>query len=416
MGAETMDLGPQMGNNAFVLWNLETLMDSIRYRFAECRWGLFSCGVAGLRLAALLFVLMEGVSRAAVQTESADMARLIDVIYEYEQSYWGTEITVRDDFLNPNNGHDDPVVSISRDGRSYAVELCVATDQAGKRVKTFNGYFSNQQYSIHITGRSQTPSTHIEMCWGAVGPENLAIKHVSISPLLGYLNMTGERFSTLCEMPGARRQIEQTRMFDTDVVALIVDAPKRTLTTFFFLQGQKPKLVGVARDVRPGDRIVHWEGARNFGTPPPQSWNVGDDSQYTNTRVVIGPIEYDRQGKPTRAVVLTTYERNGVPGSIRTTLEIASSRSLPAERTLDGVEFKNLSLPARVPVKVYGNGIAHELRNGRLVSVLDAQSIEVAAKVGFRRPDLWQQYRWYLLLILVIAVLSVVYYVHRRQR
>jgi hypothetical protein len=316
---------------------------------------------------------------------------------------------------NPDVGN--PKTLIAADGNTivnlFRIEGETSTAQGRQRLKRVIGVYSNSHHSVEANLASFQPSGTSELfCRGVIHDRFMAIQNSTAPSLLGFSFETLERFSTIVSRASAKLSVKPSSQFGTKGFELEAIVPLRGHFIFYFSASPDLRLLGLESKWRGDIEMEQWEGTIIRGKKPPANWK-GPSYEYSkNVNLKFGPITYDAKGKPVKVLIDSTFEENSKPTVGLTACEILSYRLLSVELPQDRVVFPGIELPSRIDVKMFRTAVPHELRDGRLVAVLDGLAIE-AGKTGFRKSSPWRGRMIYG--AVVLALIGAFYFWIRRS-
>lgn len=378
-------------------------------------FGLFSWVFLSLIASLNSATLIEpSVGACSQDEEMATRAEVISWLEEYEQAFLGMEVTTP-----PRNKNcQGSITRISRNGDTIIIEDYTKNDVEGfGLLESIVVNYSCPNYSVKLvqSKRKGIPSSSINK--GVVGPENLAISGFMGPWMLGFNAATGQRYSEIVADPRADVQIKQVNRFDINGLTVVVKIPRRVDIEFFFVRKPTPRILALTTRVSKGYEGISWYGKQIAGEPPRKDSGIPPNPVYYKYfEYDTGLIEYDKNGKPKRADCRLTFIALDGDETVRDwPNEIQSYRPLKEDLPKSQVVPKRFDLPDRLPVDVWGTNVPHELRDGRLVSLLDGVAMDVGPKVGFRSSTLFERYRWLLSIAILVALAGVVYYVYSKR-
>lgn len=135
----------------------------------------------------------------------------------------------------------------------------------------------------------------------------------------------------------------------------------------------------------------------------------------------IGPIEYDADGgiksemlHPESKVLVKSDGQRVLDGAPDHRVFNYTVRPLkPGEFSLERIDVEAFGIPERLPALVPDSVVPYELRDGRLVKLVDARAQEVARESGFRRPSFWSRFRVFIIAFIAIVVGGVGWAIYR---
>lgn len=333
---------------------------------------------------------------------------------QYEQAYHGMEVLapISDSTSTP------PLTRISRGGDCVIWECHDKNNVDGHGlVETITVVYSCPKFSVRLNQSKLNGSLRGVLNHGTLAPVNFAAM-MEFSCFLGYSGVNGLRFSQIVSHPRASVEIEPANRFDQDGILVIAKIPRQPTLELFFVQKEAPRLLGIKTIVSKGDELIDWQGVYRYGEPPPKEWdeltNTGLNDKYSETEV--GPIEYDSKGKPKAANTHSiTISNNDERSVFQFRFEILSYSPLREDLPPNQVVTTKMKLPERLAIQMYGTNVPHELRDGRLVSLLDGVAMEVGSKVGFRKPSGYERFGWLALFVTLLVLLGIAYYVYRKR-
>ncbi len=328
-------------------------------------------------------------------------AEALDWLKDYETKYHGMEIV----FRGGGGSFSDQLVRLSRNGEAMSVEITISNDSSDV---TTNSEYACPAFSIELNSNILNGNPNGSLNVGVIGSNGHVQRGSGGFFLLGYEINNGLRFSEVVGANNATISSSTTNRFDVDGFELVATRPNFPKFKFFFAAKPRGRLLGIDIDVKKGDKIlVPWE--RNY--------TVGEDEPdgLESSTFELGPISYDSMGRQ----ISTPWTWNGIikGKDVAQNMgeEIYSYKPLEKDLPSDRAEFVNRKLPPRVPVKVFDSPVPHELRDGRLVAVIDSKAIEVGEKVGFRPPEGVRRFNWVLYFGLFLALAISIYLVVRKR-
>lgn len=97
----------------------------------------------------------------------------------------------------------------------------------------------------------------------------------------------------------------------------------------------------------------------------------------------------------------------------RDTAQLTVRPLKPGEFSLERIDVEAFGIPERLPALVPDSVVPYELRDGRLVKLVDARAQEVARESGFRRPSFWSRFRVFIIAFIAIVVGGVGWAIYR---
>lgn len=348
---------------------------------------------------------------------TATRSDVIKWLEDYERAYWGMRVVAS----SPGGAYEPQVQRFSKDGNTAISELYAKQYIPGHGVR--ENIVCDYLCSDYCLSLTQTVLEGFKqgIYEGALRSEDHFPVAFSNPWLLGLLQTTGLRFSQVVADPRSIIAIKPGHRFNQDGLEVDVKIPGKGELGLFFIDRDSPKLLGGRQQLKRGDKVVHIKGVSKLGFPRPKEWNEtvaedGDGVAIEFSEAEAGPIEYDKNGKPKRVVVqYTIRQTDGKVIASQVVQSIESYRPLREDLPKNQVVPSKMELPERLPIQMWGTNVPHELRDGRLVSLLDGEAMEVGQKVGFRSPTFFERHRWLLSFAVLVGLGGIGFYVYHRR-
>ena len=164
---------------------------------------------------------------------------------------------------------------------------------------------------------------------------------------------------------------------------------------------EEQRLLFVAKWLRPNMIVKRADGKT-------EAFDVKDE-----WRIIFGPIVYDSDGFPVSAK--HEAHRYGKDGSL------AEVKNGPHWKILSHSELKAGDLSAeRLNIEAFGipkklgahvdSPVPYELRDGRLVKLVDGRSEKIVQESGFRKPSFWSRWMYPLIAAVPLVFAAIVWW------
>ncbi len=280
--------------------------------------------------------------------------------------------------------------------------------------------YANGKYAVELLMEPKNGSTRFQaFAIDAPKPNSALASGEAIGFLSGWVGPIRIRIDDLLAQYGRNAKVETDFFMSGESLPSLVFDTRSGRISFGFQQG-RVRFVRV--DIPCGTKVPSF---RVLGSETV----VGVDKPgFESVRYVMGPIEYDDSGLPTRIGYgqesEVWFKANGDAVSILAManieqpdlrwLQLKISDLKPGEFDPERIDIEKFGIPSRLKVIVPTSPVPYELRDGKLVKLADSRAEEVAHVAGFRQPGVWQRFKYLIVSGLILLTGMIGWYFHRR--
>jgi hypothetical protein len=379
-----------------------------------------------------LTLLVNQTSFMAGQENSVASGELQDSLLRYESLLNGKKIiTERASPLRHKSGakrieKTNPTIWVNEDGDTFVAEYSentIVMEGEGETVAESRniGHYSNSDFSVSVNEITQGDDPTIRVVGNTVGfADPLFMMSTLRVELFGFSELDGMKFSRILETEGTRFEVAKSAEEGVEV-ELTCQVPRRGEYRFGFVRdgsGWRLVLIGVIKNK--GDLGECAQAEFVFGEPHPDREINDSWSKVTGAEIVMAPIEYTEQGLPYRvACRKRSFVQSGQHvafGNPDRFFELHSIEDSDREISEQRVDLSNVTVPDGVRVGLMRRtGMPVMLKDGRLVALIDGNSVDQIKGTGFRSPPGFVGSTGFYVLVGSLVLLAVLVVVKVKQ-
>lgn len=342
--------------------------------------------------AALILVILAGASFSAPRAvagkapDESEVHALAGLVREYCESYLGYKTAI--------SSPKELQFWYGADGK-VAQAKCSARNGAGDL--GWQLIYWNNLYAIDLTWIDRHTSSS-DLNFACIAFDfNFPLTFTSIDlELLGRHGGSLQSFSELVEDRTSELSVEDTKFLGKSYKTLRVKTAQFGEIEFA-VSDNRIEFIGITRSPEVLRRTR--EGLDPYGKV--DGWE--------KTRVVCGPISYDRKGKPIACKRVSEVDYENKPSEV---VELAELRIASYEIEKPGIsseriDFEEFGIPKQLSV-LCDSPLPYELRDGRLVKLVDMRAEEIAQTSAFRKSSLLA--KWPMVILVLFSVGSISLY------